>query len=162
MCKIGNFKKITKIFINKSQMFYYILILSIVLDLSSKYFAYNYLQNKINLIWDFLFLQLLKNSWIAFSMKIPSLILKILTISLIIAIYFFYKKDRKEKKQKLFFDISFWLILAWSIWYWIERVFRSEVVDFIWIKYFSVFNLADSFIFIWGIIYLILVYKKVK
>lgn len=142
-------------------MFYIILFFWVFFDLLTKYFAYNYLQNKINLIWDFFYLELFKNPWIAFSIKVPWFILKILTISLIIGIHYYYKKERNKVKSKIWFDISFWFILSWAIWNGIERVFRSEVIDFIWVRYFSVFNLADSFIFIWVIIYLILVNKKV-
>jgi signal peptidase II len=143
-------------------MFYFILVFWIFFDLLTKYFAYIYLQNKINLIGDFMYLELFKNPWIAFSIWVKWMILKVLTIFLIIAIFYYYKKERKEVEYKCWFDISFWMILAWAIWNGLERVFRWEVVDFLWVKYFSVFNLADSMIFIWAIIYLILVYKKVK
>lgn len=144
-------------------MFYITLVFWILFDLTTKYFVNIYLEKKINLIWDFLYLELFKNPWIAFSIEVNSIILKIVTISLVVAIFLYYKNERKKNElNKNILDISFWLILAWAIWNWLERVFNSEVIDFIWVMYFSVFNVADSLIFIWAVIYLILNYKKVK
>lgn len=143
-------------------MFYLTLIIWIFFDLTTKYLANNYLKEKIDLIWNFFYLEIFKNPWIAFSIAIPSFLLKILTIFLIIIIFFYYFKERKKQENNKILDFSFWLILAWAIWNWIERVFNSEVIDFIWVKYFSVFNFADFFISIWVIIYLILSYKKIK
>jgi len=141
-------------------MFYLILIPCVILDLYSKYLANIYLQNKINILWDFLYLQYIKNPWIAFGINIP--FLKLITIILIIWIFYYYKEERKKLSEKNILDISFWLILAWAIWNWIERVLNSNVVDFIWVKYFSIFNLADSFITIWAIIYIYIIYKNNK
>lgn len=140
-------------------IFYFTIIIWIFLDLYSKYLATIFLQEKINLISDFFFLKYIENTGIAFSINIP--FLKFLTIILIIWIFYYYIKEEKKKNSK-FLDFSFWLILAWAIWNGIERVFNGFVVDFIWIKYFSVFNLADSFISIWAILYLFYLFKKVK
>jgi len=139
-------------------MFYLILIIWVILDLYSKNLALNYLQNKINILWDFLYLQYVENTGIAFSTQIP--FLKILTIVLIIGIFVYYFKERNNTKNKKLLDLSFWLILAWAIWNAIERIFYWKVVDFLWVKYFSVFNLADSFITIWAILYLYLEFRR--
>lgn len=133
--------------------FIFTLISWIFLDLISKYLAIIYLKwETINIFSNFLFFSYTENKWIAFSIEIP--FLKILTIILIFSIFLYYLKEEK-KKNNFFIDLSFWLILAWALWNWYERIFNSFVVDFIWIKNFAVFNLADSFIFIWTIIYLI-------
>lgn len=133
-------------------IFYITIIFWIFIDLLSKYFAKNFLQNEnINILWDFLFLWYVENKWIAFSINIP--FLKIVTIILIFGIFYYYFKEEKNKNDKII-DLSFWLILAWALWNWYERIVNSFVVDFIWVKYFSVFNLADSFIFIWALLYL--------
>jgi len=139
-------------------MFYTIIIIWIFLDLFTKYLASIYFKDKIDLIWNFLYLEYIENSWIAFSIAIPLLILKILTIILIFGIFYYYLKE-EAKKKSLIIDISFWLILAWAIWNGIERILNSRVIDFIWVTWFSVFNLADSFISIWAVLY-ILYYKK--
>lgn len=155
-------------------MFYIILILWIILDLGSKYLASVFLTDKINIIWELLYLKYVENTWIAFSIYIPIPILKILTISLIIWIFYYYISERKqdridnskknteiEKKTK-FLDVSFALILAWAIWNGIERVFYERVIDFIWVENFAIFNLADSFISIWAWLYIYHLYREKK
>ena len=134
-------------------MFYTIIVFWVVLDLFTKNLAMQYLQNQINLIWDFLFFKYSINTWIAFSTQVP--FYKIWTIILIFFTFYYYIKERKIEKNKKLLDLVFWLILAGAIWNWIERIFKWEVIDFIWVKYFSIFNLADMFISIGIIIYII-------
>jgi signal peptidase II len=136
-------------------LFYLVILSTIILDAITKYFASIFLQEKINVLWDFFYLEYTLNDWIAFWINIP--FLKIITIILIFWIFYYYISTRqktKDKKQRLI-DWSFWLILGWAIWNGIERIFFGEVTDFIGVKYFAVFNLADSFIFIWVLLYLI-------
>jgi len=142
-------------------MFYLILIIWIILDLFTKYLANIYLQDQINIFGNLVYLKYVENPWIAFSIVIPLLLLKILTIILIFWIFLYYLKE-EAKKKNLIIDLSFWLILAWAIWNGIERILNSRVIDFIWVNWFSVFNLADSFITIWAILYILywLYYKK--
>jgi len=144
-------------------MFYIIVIIWIILDLASKYFATIYLQNQINIFWDFLYLKQVYNPWIAFWIEIPTSLLKIWTILLIIWIFLYYRlelKWEKNIKNKKIINLSFWLIISWAISNAYERVFQEKVIDFIWVKYFSIFNLADSFITIWAIILIYYYYKK--
>lgn len=143
--------------INKINMFYSVIIVWIILDLFSKNLASTYFQEKISILWDLLFLKYTENTWIAFSINVP--LLKLITIILIIWIFYYYFKEEAQKNNKLI-DLSFWLILAWAIWNWIERLFNSSVIDFIWIQSFAIFNLADSFITIWAAIYLYILYKN--
>lgn len=140
-------------------MFYIILIVLVVLDLVTKKLASIYLLEKINIISDFFYLQFILNPWIAFWIKINPIFLKILTIFLIIVIFYYYKTETKKEKNKLF-DISFVLILSWAIWNGIERVLNSNVIDFLWVKYFAIFNLADTYITIGAMLYLYLIYKN--
>ena len=143
-------------------IFYIILIIWVSIDLITKNLANTYLQDRINILWDFLYFQFILNPWIAFWIEIYSLLLKVITISLIILIFYYYKTERKKIKYKKLLDISFWLILSWAIWNAIERIFNSQVIDFIWVKYFSIFNIADSFITIGAIIYIYTLYKNNK
>lgn len=143
-------------------MFYTIIIIWIILDLFTKNLASIYLQDKIQLIWDFVYFQYVENTWIAFSIQLPILLLKIITIILIISIFYYYRTERKKIEKSQLLDISFWLILAWAIGNWIERIFNSKVIDFIWVKYFSIFNLADAFITIWAMLYIYFLYKNKK
>jgi len=143
-------------------IFYLTLFIWIIIDILSKNLAFIYLQNKINIFWDFLYLKFILNPWIAFGIEIYPILLKIITISLIILIFYYYKNEKKNIKKTKLLDFSFWLILAWAIWNAIERILNSNVIDFIWVKYFSIFNLADSFITIWAILYIYILYKNNK
>ena len=142
-------------------MFYVIIIAWILLDLFTKYLAKIYLEQKITILWDILYLKYTENSGIAFSIVVSTFLLKIITIILIFWIFYYYLNVLK-KKENIIIDFGFSLILAWAIWNWIERIFNSKVIDFVWIKYFSVFNLADSFITIWVILYLYTLYSNKK
>ncbi len=128
-----------------------------MLDLFSKYLAKIYLQEEVSIFSDIFYLKYVENTGIAFSINIP--FLKIVTIILIILIFVYYIKEEKKKKSKII-DFSFGLILAWAIWNWIERILNSFVIDFLWVKYFSIFNLADSFITIWAILYVLVISRK--
>ena len=167
-------------------MFYLIIIIWIIIDLSTKNLALNYLQERVDIFWSFLYLEYVENTGIAFSIQIPTFFLKILTISLIIWIFYYYRSERNklnvipakagiyknvdtsdwflpsQEWQAKLLDLSFWLILAWAIWNWVERILEWKVIDFIGVKYFAVFNLADSFITIGAIIYLYVLYKTSK
>lgn len=140
-------------------LFYWIIIIWIILDLFSKYLANLYLQEKIGIFWDIFFLQYVENKGIAFSIDIP--FLKIVTIILIIWIFVYYIQEEKKKNSKIV-DFSFGLILAWAIWNGIERVFNGFVIDFLWVQWFAVFNLADSCITIWACLYIYYVFMENK
>ena len=144
-------------------MFYYTLIIWLILDFITKYLAVTHLKSQINIIWDYLYFKQVYNSWIAFGIQIPFWLLKIWTIVLIIWIYYYYileLKEEKIQKNKKIINFSFWLIISGAIWNAYERVFNEKVIDFVWVKYFSIFNMADSFIAIWAIILIYYYYKK--
>ena len=148
-------------------MFYLIIILWIIIDLGTKYVAYFFLEENIFLVWNILFLWYVENTGIAFSIQIPSFFLKIWTIILTILIFYYYKDEKAKidvnnKRKRYLLDISFWLILSGAIWNGFERVLYGRVIDFIGLKHFAVFNMADSFIFIGGVVYIFLLYKKNK
>lgn len=140
-------------------IFYISLIISLIIDLFTKYLAFNYLNEKIEIIWDYFYLQYFENTWIAFSMQLPYI--KIITIILILWIFYYYFKEERKNNNKII-DLSFWLILWWAIWNGFERIINSKVIDFIWIKYFSIFNMADVFISLGAIIYTIYILKNNK
>lgn len=140
-------------------IFIFTIIISIILDLYTKFLAKIKLDETVFLVKDFLYLKYQENPGIAFSISITWIFLKIITIFLIIWIFVYYFKYEKLKKNNLI-DLSFWLILWWAIANWYERIFNSAVGDFIGVKYFSIFNLADTFISIWVILYLIIEIKK--
>lgn len=142
-------------------MIYLFIPFLVFLDLITKYIAKIFLTDKLNLLWDFLYLSYYENTWIAFSIWLTWIFLKIITILITWYLIYYYFSVEKQNNNKLV-DYSFYLILSWAIWNWFERIFNSKVIDFIWVKYFSVFNLADVFITIWVILYLInlVIYSK--
>ena len=141
--------------------FYIVLISWLVLDAITKYLAFFYLKNPISLIWDFLSLKLIFNPGIAFGVTLHQPFLKVLTICLILWIFYYYFTEER-KKNSWIIDVGFGLILAWAIWNGVERVWKSEVIDFISLQYFSVFNLADVLITLGAILYLYAVYRETK
>lgn len=135
----------------------YLIPIFIFLDYISKYIANSHLSNQINLLSDFVYLKLVKNPWIAFSINFP--FLKIITVFIIIWIIFYFIKYEKNKNNS-FINLSFALIIWWALWNARERILFSWVTDFIWVKYFSIFNFADIFLTLWVILYLGLIILK--
>lgn len=142
-------------------MFYFWILFLIFIDLLTKYIAKIYLIFQKNIFGDFLYLKYIENTWIAFSIPLSWIALKILTIIIIWVIFYHYYKEEKVKKSKII-DLSFCLILWWALWNAYERIFNSRVIDFIWIKFFSIFNLADVFICLWVFIYILYITIKKK
>jgi len=136
-------------------MYFYIpFIITVLLDWITKILASSYLTDKISLVWNFVFLEFIQNSWIAFSIPVPYTLLKILTIVLIIVIFYYYKSERKTAIHTKPLDISFGLILGWACGNAFERVFHWKVVDFLWIQNFAIFNIADIAISIGAITFI--------
>ncbi|MDD3794177.1 MAG: signal peptidase II [Candidatus Gracilibacteria bacterium] len=140
-------------------IFYISLIISLLIDLSTKYIAFNYLNEKIEIIGNYFYLQYFENTGIAFSMQLPYI--KITTIILILGIFYYYFKEER-KNNNIIIDLSFGLILGGAIGNGIERIINSKVIDFIGIKNFSIFNMADIFISIGAIIYTVYILKNNK
>lgn len=144
-------------------MFYFALILAISIDIISKLLAEAYLVEKVKILWDNFWLNLIYNSWIAFSLPLEWIILKIITVILIALLAVYYFSSERKYKHKLI-DIGFWLLLWWAIWNWFERLFYWYVTDFISLKYFAIFNFGDIFINVWVILvfisYLVQKWKK--
>lgn len=142
-------------------MLYIIIVFLVFIDLITKKIAFWELELPHNIIWDFFYLKYVENPWIAFSIPLTWIILKIITIVFIIAIFYYYFTEEKKKNNYLV-DTSFAFILWWAIGNWYERVFNWKVIDFLWVKYFSVFNLADVFITIWVFLYLLYLFLDYK
>ena len=109
-------------------------ILLIWIDQITKYFFYD-LQ-----IWNQIsFLSPLLNEWISRWMSLPMLIIIFVSIVCIwLFIYLFHKKYLTK--------LDFALLLAWTIWNLIDRIFLGWVRDFLSFGNFPVFNMADTFL----------------
>jgi signal peptidase II len=111
---------------------------------------------KISIIKDWIYLISAQNKGIAFSVEIPLFIVKV--ISIFVIFYFIYDLFWKNNKQNII-AMGKSLIIGGAIGNLIDRIFYGYVTDFIAISNFTIFNLADAFIFS-GFILIILFLKK--
>jgi len=125
-----------------------IIIITIILDLLSKYYAKILLENwNVDLFFWAKFM-LAFNEWIAFSIPLTWILQIIISFVFLWVLIYYAKKE--WNLVKIFPQISLWLIIWWALWNLYERVLFAKVTDFISVtKFFPTFNLADSFIFIW-------------
>lgn len=135
-------------------MIYLLIPLFIGIDLFTKQLALNYLQEYHNIFWNILFLKYVENTGIAFSFPIEWLLLKIGTIAIILFLTYYYLTEERPKNN-LCIDLIFILIISGALGNAYERIVHEKVIDFIGIAYFSVFNLADVFITLWVIFYIL-------
>ena len=131
----------------------------IFLDLFTKYLAQKFLQDwSFDLIFWMKFL-LKFNEWIAFSIPITWIFQIILSFVLLGFLIFYVWKNWNLNKKLEIFSIS--LIVWWALWNIYERVLFWQVTDFIsMFSWFATFNLADSFVFIWVCLALIIEFSR--
>lgn len=82
----------------------------------------------------------------------------VISIILLCTLYFFARSTSKESKLK---NILWQFIFAGGVSNLIDRIFRGYVVDFIQMKFFGIFNLADAFIVISVIIIIFLEIREI-
>ena len=99
------------------------------------------------------------NYYIAFSLPIGGLFLNILIGLIIAAILIFLTKSIKDKKNLILLP-GFLLILSGAISNFIDRLSYGYVIDYLYLKHFTVFNIADACISLGAIIILFSLYKK--
>ena len=110
------------------------ILLLLWIDWWSKYLFYNLK------IWKELWLlEPVFNQWI--SWWISANIFIVICISFIGLWAFFWLW-----REKYFSSISFWFLIAWTIWNLLDRIIFGWVRDFISIWSFPVFNLADCYL----------------
>jgi signal peptidase II len=107
-----------------------------------------------NIDFGFLAFTPVKNLGIILGFLPNNLFLIFMNLVITAGLIFIYFKHRKYSYPLL-------LIIAGAIGNLIDRIFRGYVFDFINLKVWPVFNLADAFITI-GIIWLILIFIKEK
>lgn len=148
-------------------IYYFLTIIIIVIDQTSKYYAQTFLQERgsIPLIQDVFHLTYARNTGAAFSiLKGNQFFLKGVTTLIMLFLIIYLFKLIKEKGQILF-KISLVFILGGGIGNLIDR-FRFDYVidyfDFTLIN-FAIFNIADSFVVV-GTILLgyLLIFNKIE
>ena len=122
-----------------------------LVDFLSKIWAERTLRDPINLIGDLLRFQLTTNSGAAFSLRISSLLLT--AFALITSIAIFYWAPKLTSRA---WAVTLGLVLGGALGNLTDRIFKGEVTDWISIKYWPTFNLADSAIVLAAVIAIIL------
>ena len=138
--------------------YYIILIIALcILDQVSKLLVVKYLSNNdsliiINNLLKFLYI---KNTGISFGI-LSGKLYTIIALSILIIGYMIYEFIKSKNRLHL---ISVILIISGAFGNLIDRIFRGYVVDFISFSFFgyeaSIFNIADSYITIGVILYII-------
>jgi signal peptidase II len=129
----------------KMALYFLLAIFFILIDRILKFFALNYLEfRKLNIIGDIFKLDLAKNSGIAFSIPFSGLILNTTIILIIVIIAIFLHRLIKKKENLPILALTFLLFGAISNM--ADRLVYGFVVDYLNLKWFTVFNLADVMI----------------
>ena len=141
-------------------MVYYIIlaIFFVILDRLFKVLALNYHENiKLELISDYFGFTLAKNYYIAFSLPLSGPILTLFIGIIILILLYFYviliKKQEYSQAACLIF------VIFGAISNIVDRIKYGFVIDYLDLKYFTVFNIADSMIVI-GAVLLVILNKK--
>ncbi len=122
----------------------FVIVASVIfLDQLTKFLATKLLQinTPFLLIKNFLYITLVHNRGAAFGMLKNQLFLFVL-LSLLTIFFIFY--HLKSKKNPIILKISLSLILAGTVGNLIDRLRFGFVIDFIDLRFWPVFNLADS------------------
>ncbi|WP_459994553.1 signal peptidase II [Marinitoga arctica] len=125
----------------------------LVFDQISKKLAQEYLTGKtINLIGDFLTLSYVTNTGIAFGMFQGHPFIMGILATIVVTLIYVYRNVHLKKHKSLLFDLSTVFIIGGALGNIYDRIRIEYVVDMFSVKYFSVFNIADSFVTIGGIL----------
>jgi len=138
----------------------YVSIPIITIDQISKLLADNYLINKIKIIKDFFYLNLVHNRGAAWGILNNHLVLLSVFMLIALALLLFYSSKFKKNIRN---TIAFGLITGGLIGNLIDRVFKGYVIDFLdfyIFKYdYPVFNIADICIVIGMLLIIIAILK---
>ena len=130
-----------------------IVLVLIIIDQFSKIIVDKFVEDKINCISNVFVITKIENEGIAFGMNknnLKNICLMLLVLTLIIR---YVIKQKKFMTLKTIIFISF--IIAGGISNLVDRVFRGAVLDFIKVGNFPIFNLADIFIVLGWILFII-------
>lgn len=126
-------------------LYFLIIIFFVIFDRFFKFLAINNFFNQpIRLIGDFFQMQFVKNYYIAFSLPFKGIFLNILIILIIILLLYYLIAVFKRKEYGQ--TILLVLIILGAISNLFDRIRLGYVVDYLDLKYFTVFNLADVMI----------------
>ncbi len=120
-----------------------ILVLGVILDQVTKFYARENLETPINIIKDWLKFDYAENTGIAFSLPVAYQIL--IPLSVLVCLYLGYVLFSQSNLSKAKYW-GFLILLTGAVGNLIDRIYFGFVTDFISIWQFPIFNLADTFI----------------
>lgn len=134
-------------------------------DWFTKYLAQVHLGDKrIPIIGEFLQLRYVLNTGLSFSRfagnKWVPMLMPVIAMVAVVAAYFYirnYFKKRKEEKAIDAMNIVFVLLIAGFVGNYGDRIVHGGVIDFISVKGFAVFNVADIYVTICQVLGIIMV-----
>ena len=130
-------KIVSKKNIKPKIIFWTILSLLVILDQVTKHILKN-----VNEDFGFLAITFVKNTGISFGMFQGSNLIIIFVSIIFLGLIYYFKKEFEGN------EIFAMFIIAGIIGNLIDRIFLGYVIDFINLKWWPIFNLADSFLFI--------------
>jgi len=135
------------------------LLICVLADQLTKLLVAKFLVTPIHVIGNFLILEKNLNTGIAFGIKINQSVIMILTLVLLIFILRILKSELNMKKT--ISKVVAIFILGGALGNFLDRLLYGSVIDFISIKYWPTFNLADIFIVV-GVGLAAVFYKKIR
>jgi signal peptidase II len=141
--------------IGKVKYFFLIAASVILFDRLTKYFALNYLGKEIDVIHGFLSLSFMVNTGAAFGILNGKTIFLIIISALFLFLILFNIKSLLE--ENYYFAVA--LIFGGAVSNLFDRIFHGFVIDFIYVSFWPVFNLADSAISVGAVILFIYLIK---
>lgn len=116
----------------------------ILIDRFLKMLALNLGGQKLNILGEWLKFNFAKNYYIAFSLPLTGIFLNIFIVIIILILLYWAIKYYKKGMIHYAGVLSFLILGAISNVY--DRFYYGYVIDYIDLKYFTVFNVADSMI----------------
>ncbi len=135
--KINSLNGIKLFFLNLITIF-----LFIIDRLAKKIFFAN--REEYFIFGDFLRLKLALNSGIAFGIRLDAIVIAIFYVVIFLVLVWFLADAVKERRYFVVFCLG--LVIAGAFSNLLDRLYVGQVIDYIDVKYFSVFNLADAMI----------------
>ncbi len=134
------------------------LLVFFIIDRTTKYLASYKLSGKGVYLFEYFKLQLQTNTGIAFGLNLPKIIIISLTIIIILFLFYYFLENIKKNKYSNTFFIG--LIIIGALSNLIDRIVYQGVIDFIQISIWPNFNLADTYISLGALFFLIINIKK--
>lgn len=131
-------------------------------DWFTKYLAQVHLSGRsIPIIGEFLQLRYVVNTGVSFSMfagnRVMTMLMPVLAMGFFVALYLYFRnyfKKRNEMKMIKAMNLISMLCVVGFVGNYIDRIVYGGVRDFISVKGFAVFNVADIYLTVWEILFI--------